>query len=485
METKKNTAPMRRTKIIATLGPATDDEAVLAEMIDAGLNLARLNFSHGTHEDHLARLNLLRQVAKQKNKIIGVIADLQGPKIRIAAFQQGRVELTTGQSFVLDMNLAVDQGDEHRVGVQYAGLADDVNAGDTLLLDDGRLRLLVDHVDQGCIHTVVQNDAVLSNHKGINLLGGGLSAKALTEKDKEDLAFAVEHKVDYFALSFVRHAEDVLEAKQLVARHGGSAGIIAKIERSEALDRLEEIFAVSDGVMIARGDLAVEIGDAKVPLVQKEIIHLARSMDKPVITATQMMESMVKSTVPTRAEVSDVANAVLDNTDAVMLSEETAVGQHPALVIEAMSRACVAAGDYIKSQQSRHRMECQFERVDEAIAMATMYTANHCNVKAIVALTESGATPLWMSRIRTGIPIYALSRFEKTLGKMTLYRGVYPVEFDVTQYTRDEINRAAIERLEMSGALVKGDTVILTKGDHMGVGGGANAMKVLIAGQVM
>ena len=237
--------------------------------------------------------------------------------------------------------------------------------------------------------------------------------------------------------------------------------------------------------MIARGDLAVEIGDAKVPLVQKEIIHLARSMDKPVITATQMMESMVTSTVPSRAEVSDVANAVLDNTDAVMLSEETAVGHHPALVIETMARVCRAAGDDKKSQLSSHRLECQFDRIDEAIAMATMYTANHCNVKAIIALTESGATPLWMSRIRTGIPIYALSRFEKTLGKMTLYRGVYPIEFDVTKYSRDEINKAAINCLEMCGELKKGDQVILTKGDHMGVGGGANAMKILTVGQVL
>ncbi|MDF1796929.1 MAG: pyruvate kinase [Coxiellaceae bacterium] len=475
----------RRTKIVATLGPATDDEAVLSAMVDAGMNLARLNFSHGEHSDHLARMELVRKVAKAKNKIIGIIADLQGPKIRIASFKQGKVELSAGDEFILDVELDAEAGDSARVGVLYPQLINDVKANDTLLLDDGRLQLKVNRVEGSCIYTSVLNNGVLSNNKGINLLGGGLSAKALTEKDKTDLSFALEHQVDYVALSFVRHAEDVLEAKQLIARAAGIAGVISKIERSEALERIEEIIACSDAIMVARGDLAVEIGDAKVPVVQKEIIHLARSMDKPVITATQMMESMVRSNMPTRAEVSDVANAVLDNTDAVMLSEETAMGQHPPLVIEAMARTCEAAGDYKKSQLSRHRVECQFGRIDEAIAMATMYTANHCNVKAIIALTESGATPLWMSRIRTSIPIYGLSRFEKTLGKMTLYRGVYPVEFDVTRYTRDEINKAAIECLQMCGDLHKGDQVILTKGDHMGVGGGANAMKILVVGQVL
>lgn len=483
--TQVSTTTKRRTKIVATLGPATDSEQVLADMIDAGLNVARLNFSHGAHEDHLKRLELVRRVAKDKNKTIGIIADLQGPKIRIASFKEGKITLKTGDAFVLDIDLPTGEGDQHRVGVHYPALINDVKAGDTLLLDDGRLQLKVDQIEGSCIQTTVLNNASLSNNKGINLLGGGLSAKALTDKDKQDLAFAVKHEVDYLAISFVRNAEDVLETKQLVAKQGGSAGVIAKIERCEALDRLEEIIALSDGVMIARGDLAVEIGDAKVPLVQKEIIHLARSMDKPVITATQMMESMVKSTVPTRAEVSDVANAVLDNTDAVMLSEETAVGDHPPLVIQAMARACLAAGHYKKSQLSNHRVECQFGRIDEAIAMATMYTANHCNVKAIVALTESGATPLWMSRIRSGIPIYALSRSAKTLGKMTLYRGVYPIEFDVTKFNRDEINKAAIDCLAMYGDVNKGDQVILTKGDHMGVGGGANALKILVVGQVL
>jgi pyruvate kinase len=481
----ENSITKRRTKILATFGPATDTPEILGRMLDAGLNLARFNFSHGDHSEHLARLNLLRETALEKNRIIGLVADLQGPKIRIAGFKNDKVILKKGQRFTVDVSLGEDAGDETCVGVHYKGLVNDVTDGDVLLLDDGRMRMTVNTVEGSCIHATVDNDGVLSNNKGINLLGGGISAKALTEKDKADLAFAVKHKYDYIALSFVRNAEDIREAKQLIAKHGGKQGVIAKIERSEALKNIEEIVLASDAVMIARGDLAIEIGDARVPVVQKEIIQVARSMDTPVITATQMMESMVHSVVPTRAEVSDVANAVLDNTDVVMLSEETAVGDHPDVVIEAMSRACIGAGSYHKSQVSSHRVECNFERIDEAIAMATMYTANHCNIRAIISLTESGATPLWMSRIRTAIPIYALSRHVQTLAKVTLYRGVYPIQFDVTQFTRDEINRAAIDCLELHCDLEKGDQVILTKGDHMGVGGGANAMKILVVGQVL
>lgn len=477
--------PRRHTKIVATIGPACDQTGVLEKMLDAGMNLARLNFSHGIHADHLARIEDLRALSEKKQQVLGIIADLQGPKIRIANFKSGKVTLQKGQRFVLDVARAPDDGDESGVGVLFPDLIHDVKPGHTLLLDDGRMRLLVQEVVGSEMITRVENDGELANCKGINLLGGGLSAKALTDKDREDLAFALSQEVDYVALSFVRHAEDIREAQKLIAAAGKSAGVIAKIERAEALDHIEEIIAAADAIMIARGDLAIEIGEAKVPLVQKEVIHQCRAMDKPVIIATQMMESMVHSPVPTRAEVSDVANAVLDNADAVMLSEETAMGDHPHVVIEAMARACFAAGTYHRSQVSHHRMDCQFDRIDEAIAMATMYTANHFDVKAIVALTESGATPLWMSRIRTAIPIYALSRHEKALRRMSLYRAVFPLSFDVTKCSRDEVNRAAVDCAALYSGLSKGQRVILTKGDHLGVGGGANAMKIVEVGNVV
>lgn len=475
----------RRTKIIATLGPATDTLKVMEEMIEAGINLVRLNFSHGSHQEHLKRIELVRTAAKNKKRVIGILADLQGPKIRVASFKNKKIELEDGDHFILDAELDEKAGDKKAVGIDYKSLPQDVSPGDILLLDDGRIELSVDKVFGSKIHCTVRSGGVLSNHKGINRKGGGLSAPALTEKDIDDLQFALKQDVDYVAISFVRCGEDVMRAKHLIDGYKGSAGVIAKIERVEAVQNIDEIIRASDGVMVARGDLAVEIGDAEVPPVQKMIIHRARALDKPVITATQMMESMITSSVPTRAEVSDVANAVLDNTDAVMLSAESAVGDNPVLVVDAMSRACMASEKQPRSHTSRHRMECHFERVDEAIAMATMYTANHLDIKAIISLTESGGTALWMSRIRTAIPIYGLSRFKKTLGRMTLYRGVYPLSFDPTKYTREEVNRKAVEVMQKRHMLKPGDLVVLTKGDHMGIGGGSNAMKILQVGNVV
>lgn len=476
---------LRRTKIIATLGPATDSEKMLAKIIEEGVNVVRLNFSHGTHEEHQKRIEAVRREAAKQQLIVGILADLQGPKIRVANFIDGKVNLIAGDSFILDAALDSHLGTNERVGIDYKALPQDVQVGDTLLLDDGRIALTVDSVVGQEIRTSVEVGGTLSNHKGINRRGGGLSAKALTEKDIRDLNFAVKLDVDYIALSFPRNAEDVLEAKMLVEKANGTAGVIAKIERAEAVEAIDEIIKASDGVMVARGDLAVEIGDAEVPLVQKHIIKRARYLDKPVIIATQMMESMIQSTVPTRAEVSDVANAVLENADAVMLSAETAAGQNPMLVVKAMSRTCMVAERQPQYQISHHRMEQRFQRVDEAIAMATMYTANHLNIEAVIALTESGATTLWMSRIRTAMPIYGLSRYKRALGKMTLYRGVYPMEFDVTKCRSNEVNRRAIEVLEKHDVLNDGDLVILTKGDHLGIGGGSNAMKILQVGQIV
>lgn len=474
----------RRTKIVATLGPATDSSEKMAELIAAGVNVVRLNFSHGAHEEHLRRIELVREAAKAQNKIVGILADLQGPKIRVAKFKNGKITLTIGQKFCLDATLDDANGDETQVGIDYKELPDDVTQGDTLLLDDGRIRLCVEGVKDRRIECTVIDGGPLSNHKGINRMGGGLSAKALTPKDIKDMQFALQQHVDYIAISFPRSAQDMNEARSLMGDHEGKTGLIAKIERTEAVASIDEIIRASDGVMVARGDLAVEIGDAEVPVVQREIIHRARVLDKPVIVATQMMESMITSPVPTRAEVSDVATAVIENTDAVMLSAESAVGAHPALVVKTMVDVCKSVERQPMSQISGHRVELRFKRIDEAIAMATMYTANHLDIKAIVALTESGATPLWMSRIRTGIPVYGLSRYAHALGRMSLYRGVYPIYFDVTKCTRDSVNIEAIDCLVERGELQHGDRVILTKGDLLGVGGGANAMKILVVGNV-
>lgn len=475
----------RRTKILATLGPATDDPVVMTELIKAGVNCVRLNFSHGTHADHESRVHLVRKISQSLGCVVGILGDLQGPKIRIARFQSGEVVLQVGQRFVLDAEMDPDEGTSAAVGIDYKQLPKDVSAGDTLLLDDGRLSLVVETVDGTRVVCEVMQGGPLSNHKGINKQGGGLTAPALTDKDREDLAFAVSLKMDYIALSFPRSAQDVMVARTLVEKMEGQCAIIAKIERSEAVAGLKDIIVASDGVMVARGDLAVEIGDAQVPMVQKNIIASARALNKPVIIATQMMESMIHSPVPTRAEVSDVANAVLDHADAVMCSAETATGEFPVETVRAMDRVCQVVEQQPTTQQSKHRVECQFSRVDEAIAMATMYTANHYPVRAVIALTESGMTPLWMSRIRTGLPIYGLSRFSASLGCMTLYRGVYPIFFDVTQCQTDNVNQAVIRLLSDLQLLQENDTVILTKGDHLGERGGSNAMKIIAVSDVV
>jgi pyruvate kinase len=457
----------------------------MIRLLKAGVNCVRLNFSHGTHEQHQKRIELVRETAKKLNVIVGFLGDLQGPKIRIARFKDGKIQLKTGDAFILNSALDCDAGTQTEVGIDYKELPNDVKPGYILLLNDGLITLTVEKIENSRVLCRVVQGGELSNHKGINKKGGGLTAKALTDKDREDLKFAVKMDVDYLAISFPRNAADIHEAHELIKAAKGTCGVIAKIERVEAVSNIDEIIVASDGVMVARGDLAVEIGDAEVPMVQKHIIHRARALDKPVIVATQMMESMIHNSVPTRAEVSDVANAVLDNADVVMCSAETAAGEFPVETVLAMDRVCRVVEKQPETQQSKHRVECKFTRIDEAIAMATIYTANHFDVRAVVALTESGATPLWMSRIRTGLPIYGLSRFARTLGKMTLYRGVYPIYFDVTQCTRDEVNQKSIAILEEKKLLMKNDCVILTKGDHMGRSGGSNAMKIIVVGDVM
>ncbi|MDP6437216.1 MAG: pyruvate kinase [Gammaproteobacteria bacterium] len=469
---------MRRTKIIATLGPATDDPKVLRQLLEAGTDTVRINFSHGDWSEQERRINAVRESAAELGRYVSVLGDLQGPKIRIRRFKKSPVILEEGQEFILDSTLAGDAGTSKAVAVAYEGLSGDVEKGDTLLLDDGHLNLLVEKVKGPRIICKVVVGGELSDRKGINRQGGGLSAAALTDKDREDIKLAAGVDVDWIAVSFVRGADDVNEARQLLRDAGGTGHVVAKIERSEAIESLESIIDASDAVMVARGDLGVECGYAGLTGLQKQIIRNARHRHKISITATQMMESMIRSQVPTRAEVSDVANAVMDGTDAVMLSAETAVGEHPVRAVETMAEVCVGAEEY-RLISSPRRHEEHFEYVDQAIAMAVMYTANHMDVHAIIALTESGSTALWMSRIRSDIPIYAFSRHKATLRRVSLYRGVYPVLFDVTHTSTDSLYRDIFDRLLSLGQAEEGDLLIFTKGDMRGVAGGTNAMTVL------
>lgn len=469
---------LRRTKIIATLGPSTDNPDMFQKILAAGVDVVRVNFSHGNSEQHKQRVLLARSCAKALGKEIAIIGDLQGPKIRIARFHTNKIHLTAGATFTLDANLASDAGNEAAVGIDYKNLPNDVSSGDNLLLDDGRLVLHVKKVSGSKIICEVIVGGELSNNKGINRQGGGLSVSALTVKDKDDIKTAAALEVDYVAVSFPRHAEDMHVARRLIEATGSQAGLIAKIERAEAISKIDEIIQASDAVMVARGDLGVEIGDAELPEVQKLIIHRARTLDKVAITATQMMESMIHNAIPTRAEVFDVANAVLDGTDAVMLSAETATGDHPDKVIEAVARICLSAEKQRRARISKHRVERQFQRVDEVIAMAAMYAANHFDIKAIISLTESGSTPLWMSRIRSGIPIYGLTGNIATQRKMNLYRGVYPVYFTAATNDKDQLNQFALVELQQRKIVSTGDWVIISYGDVTGVHGGTNTLKI-------
>ncbi|HTW37263.1 MAG TPA: pyruvate kinase [Steroidobacteraceae bacterium] len=471
----------RRTKIVATAGPATDDPAVLTQMVGAGVNVVRLNASHGTREDLRRRLKLVREATERANASVGVLLDLGGPKIRIEGFVGGRVQLIEGQPFVLDTAMDAKAGTAQAVGVAYQNLPRDVTAGDTLLLSDGQIVLDVERVEDTRIGCCVRVGGELSDRKGLNRQGGGISAPALSDKDREDIRFAAEEKVDYVAVSFARDAADIEQARALVREAGGAAHIVAKIERHEAIANLTEIIDAADVIMVARGDLAVEMGYAELTGLQKTIIHQSRARNRVVITATQMMESMIQSPVPTRAEVSDVANAVMDGTDAVMLSAESATGRYPVKAVQAMAQVIGGAEKYqLAHTRTRHRMDGSFRGSEEAIAMAVMYTANHMKVRAIVALTESGATPLWMSRIRSDIPIYAFTRHESTRRRVTLYRGVYPVIYDVTgPNTTETLYNSIFTRLLELSLVNRGDLVILTKGELSGVEGGTNSMQIL------
>jgi pyruvate kinase len=472
--------PYRSTKIVATLGPASNTPELLEAMIKAGVNVVRLNFSHGSAQDHIDRAQMVREAAKQAGREVAIMADLQGPKIRVGKFAQGKVMLEAGQPFVLDAS-RTEPGDLQGVGLDYKELPRDVVAGDVLLLNDGLIVLTVDKVQGEQVHTTVKMGGELSNNKGINKKGGGLTAPALTGKDMDDIKTAMSFQADYLAVSFPKNATDMEMARQLAnvaaAQYKHKPGLIAKIERAEAIPRLEEILRASDGIMVARGDLAVEVGNAAVPALQKRMIKMAREMDKVVITATQMMESMITNPVPTRAEVSDVANAVLDGTDAVMLSAETAAGKYPLETVEEMAQICLAAESAELVELDDDFTGKTFSRIDQTIAMGALFTAHHLGAKAIVALTESGSTVLWMSRHRIHIPIYALTTQQSTQRKMALYRNVRPLLMD-TSADRDTALAQAETHLKSRGIMQAGDVYAITCGEPMGSPGGTNMLKI-------
>jgi len=479
MSTSSENRVLRRTKIVATLGPATDDSDVLEKLIMAGLNVARLNFSHGVAADHIKRANEVARISKKVNKHVAILADLQGPKIRIAQFSKGSVILDEDKPFIIDVELDPSIGDINQVGCIYKPLAKDVEPDNLLLLDDGRIVLKVIQVEDSKIHCTVMVGGELSNNKGINLQGGGLSADALTEKDILDIQTAVEISADFIAVSFPRNAQDMIKAREIINKAGSEACLVAKIERAEAIDEIDEIIEASDVIMVARGDLGVEIGDAALPPVQKMLISKARSMNTAVITATQMMESMINNPIPTRAEVFDIANAVADGTDAVMLSAETSIGKHPLKTIEAVHRICLTAEKQKSQTSSRHRIGHRFQRLDESIAMSAMYIANHSDISAIATYTESGSTAMRMSRISSGIPIIAMAPYGEVCRKLAIYRGVQPLLLARPEQGDKEIHMAAIDKMKNAKIVNKDDLVIITTGEVIGDIGGTNNLKIL------
>jgi len=473
---------LRRTKIVATLGPASSDQKVLEKMIQAGVDVVRMNFSHGSAKDHVARVEKVRAAAAACGRIVGILADLQGPKIRVGKIENDKIMLKQGDTFILDAEWT-GLGNQERVGLDYKDLPKDVSKGSVLLLNDGMLEFDVIEVKGAQVICKVVCGGILSNNKGINRKGGGLTAPALTDKDKKDIKTAALIQADYLAVSFPRSAEDMKLARRLMHEAGGKSLLMAKIERAEAIGVLDEIIDASDAIMVARGDLSVEVGDAAVPGLQKRMIRMARAKNKLVVTATQMMESMITNPIPTRAEVSDVANAVLDGTDAVMLSAETAVGDYPIETVKSMARICIKAENEMEDNEASHRQHLKkFSRIDQSIAMSALYAASHFNVKAIVALTQSGSTTLWMSRMNARVPIFALTPTESTLSKVTLFSGVHPISFDITSDIPSVELRAAEDELVRLGLVQEGDMIVMTIGEAVGKAGHTNTMKIVRVG---
>ena len=478
----------RGTKIVATIGPASSDLPTLIRMIQAGVNVVRLNFSHGKAQDHIDRASLVRRAAAECGREVAIMADMQGPKIRVGKFEEGKIELQAGAQFILDAawGEAGELGNQERVGLDYKALPRDLSPADVLLLNDGLIVLVVDRISGSEIHTTVKIGGELSNNKGINRQGGGLTASSLTAKDMEDIKTAMSFQADYLAISFPKSATDMEMARQLANIAGEpyqhKPMMIAKIERAEAIPVLQEILDASDGIMVARGDLAVEVGNAAVPALQKRMIKMARASNKLAITATQMMESMIFNAVPTRAEVSDVANAVLDGTDAVMTSAETASGKYPVETVEMMAAICVEAEQSEYNKLDADFLNVRFSRIDQSIAYAALFTAHHLHVKAIVALTESGSTTLWMSRHSIDTPIFALTPSITTLRKLALYRNVHG--YHLLQNAGSTVVLKQAEALLIAKGIVqKDDMIVLTWGEPMGEVGGTNGLRIVKVGE--
>jgi len=467
----------RATKIVATLGPATDSPQKIEQLIAAGVDVVRLNFSHGTAKEHIQRASWVHEAAHRLERDVGVMVDLQGPKIRIGKFENGQIELVAGAEFILDLDCKL--GNQNRVGLDYHQLIDDVSDKDILLLNDGHIVLQVESLVNKEIFCKVIQGGILSDKKGINRQGGGLSAPALTDKDIEDISVAASIEADYVAVSFPKSANDIFRARQLLIKASSKAWVIAKIERVEAIRNLNEILDASHGLMVARGDLATEVGEAAVPALQKRMIQLARDKNKLAITATQMMESMTQSPVPTRAEVSDVANAVLDGTDAVMLSAETAAGKYPARTVSKMSEICLEAEKFVEGIADSHFLDRTFQSIDQSIAMASLFVALHLKIKAIASFTQSGSTALWISRLNSGVPIYAMTPEDSTRRRMSLYRDVQPIFLPQEQNDREELIRKAEQKLVDAKIVTQGDLIVVTIGEPLGQSGGTNTMKIV------
>lgn len=469
---------LRQTKIVATLGPSSSDPVILRAMLTAGVDVVRINFSHAD-ASALQLIALVRGIAEELNQPLAVMADLQGPKIRIGRFKNKSITLVEGQAFTLDCNAPELLGDTNEVSVAYPSLSRELTPGDHLLLNDGLVELEVKTIFNSKIHCSVVEGGILSDLKGLNRKGGGLAARTMTEKDKRDLRTAIDADVDYISLSFVKDAEDIRHTRALMTQFGKKIPVIAKIERTEALQYLTEIIQEADAIMVARGDLGVEIGAAEVPAIQKHIIGEARRLDKVVITATQMMESMINNPQPTRAEVSDVANAILDGTDAVMLSAETASGQFPVKVLSMVNRICLSAEKHASFYYHTADETCHYHRADQAIAMATMHAANHFPIQAIITLTESGDTALWISRQQSTVPIIAVSANKRTIGRLCLAHNVFPVFMNYHQFAAETLNQQVLEELIKTGHLEKKSFVLLTRGRVIGTAGGTNSMEII------
>jgi pyruvate kinase len=464
---------MRRTKIVCTIGPACEDPKTLKQMLQAGMNVARLNLSHGNHYEHEKKIRNIRKISGEA----AILADLQGPRIRTGYLKNKSVELKTGASLTLTSKAVL--GDKSLISLSPGTVVSDIKKGNIILLSNGTIMLKVLVKKRGRIECKVLDGGVLGEHKGVNLPQTKLSLPSLTSKDKKDISWGVKQKVDYFALSFVREAEDILEVKKILKRKRAEIPVIAKLERPEAIQNLRKIIDVSDGIMVARGDLGVEISLEKVPTIQKKVIELCQKFGKPVIVATQMLESMVSEETPTRAEVSDVANAIFDGTDAVMLSEETSIGKFPVEALRTMGRIAKEAEKATIYQPAEIKTK---ENLDVAVAHAACVLTHVVNAKVIITFTETGSTALRVSKYRPQVPIYGIVTNDKTLRKLSLYYGVYPLKIGSFKYI-DEMILNAEKVIQKSGQLKKSDLAVITAGIPVHIPGTTNLVKVHRVGE--